>query len=244
MFSQHKKTILTLSLLSLLAFGFSPPPEPPTMDVELEELAPRQEVQAIVDLSEARQEYENERLLWKQEALRELGWYKGQVDGIHGPLTENAIQEAADAADIEPVAHKLIGAIVENEVPEAPQPPPEPSPEPQSSSTAAIEWHWLELARCESGNWVNGGESFTGPIRWNWGAPGMTIPPWGTNIHSGGFQFADSTWSWIAPMVGLGHIRFAYEATPQEQLQVAKKVQELQGFEAWPVCARKIGLIN
>lgn len=102
---------------------------------------------------------------------------------------------------------------------------------------------WDRLAECESGNWIDGGESFEeGSARWDWGKPGTDLPPWGTDIHHGGLQFYPGTWNWVAPMVDLGHIEYAYEATRQEQIVVAEKVQELQGWEAWPVCSEKMGL--
>ena len=102
---------------------------------------------------------------------------------------------------------------------------------------------WDRLAECESGNWIDGGSSFEhGSARWYWGMPGTEVPPWGTLQHHGGLQFAPSTWSWVAPMVGLGHIEYAYDATREEQILVGEKVQELQGWRAWPVCSRKVGL--
>lgn len=102
---------------------------------------------------------------------------------------------------------------------------------------------WDRVAECESGNWIDGGRDFEyGSARWNWGAPDMEIPPWGTRIHHGGLQFHPGTWNWVAPMVGLGHIEYAYQATREEQILVAEKVLELQGWQAWPVCSRKLGL--
>lgn len=102
---------------------------------------------------------------------------------------------------------------------------------------------WATLADCESGDWLDGGTSFVpGSARWDWAAPGTTLPPWGTRIHHGGLQFHPATWNWVAPRVGLGHIRYAYEATPDEQVRVAEKVLALQGWRAWPVCSRKLGL--
>lgn len=102
---------------------------------------------------------------------------------------------------------------------------------------------WDALAECESGNWIDDGTSFeTGSARWDWAKPGTEVPPWGTRIHHGGLQFRPSTWSWVAPMVGLGHIQYAYDATREEQIRVAEKVLELQGWNAWPVCSRKLGL--
>lgn len=102
---------------------------------------------------------------------------------------------------------------------------------------------WLNVADCESGDWIDGGRSFVpGSARWDWGAPGTPLPPWGTRAHHGGLQFAPSTWTWVAPMVGLGHIPHAYDATPAEQVRVAQKVLELQGWDAWPVCSELVGL--
>lgn len=117
----------------------------------------------------------------------------------------------------------------------------------QESITSIIEVArdpiWDPLAECESGNWFDGGRDFEyGSARWDWGAPGMQLPPWGTNSFHGGLQFHPNTWNWVAPMVGLGHIQFAYEATREEQIMVGEKVQELQGWKAWPVCSRKVGL--
>lgn len=107
--------------------------------------------------------------------------------------------------------------------------------------TAARAGEFLALAECESGDWIDGGRAFVaGSARWDWPVGG--VPPWGTTIHHGGLQFHPSTWSWVAPMVGLGHIAYAYQATPTQQVQVARKVQELQGWQAWPVCSRKVGL--
>lgn len=103
--------------------------------------------------------------------------------------------------------------------------------------------HWLELARCESGNWVDGGASFTGPIRWDWGAPDMQRPPWGTDLHHGAWQFAPSTWEWVAGDLGLlKKFPHAYDAPPEVQFEVAQEVQRRQGWRAWPVCSRKVGL--
>lgn len=101
---------------------------------------------------------------------------------------------------------------------------------------------WDRLAECESGNWIDGGRQFEeGSARWYWGKPGTPMP-WGDDDFHGGLQFSPSTWNWVAPMVGLGHIEYAYDATREEQIMVGEKVQELQGWGAWPTCSRKVGL--
>lgn len=105
--------------------------------------------------------------------------------------------------------------------------------------------HWLQLADCESGDWIDGGASFVpASARWDWAAPGMQLPPWGTDIHHGGLQFAPSTWTWVAGDLGvLDVFPHAYDAPPSVQIWVAGEVQARQGWEAWPVCSRKIGLL-
>ena len=140
-----------------------------------------------------------------------------------------------------PVREAAVVALADAE-PAGPPDYPQPEP-PAPADDGGIEAHWLELARCESGNWIDGGRAFEGPIRWDWGAPGMELPPWGTSIHHGGLQFAPSTWEWVADDLGLlGQYPHAYDAPPAVQVQVATEVQRRQGWGAWPVCSRKVGL--
>lgn len=72
---------------------------------------------------------------------------------------------------------------------------------------------WVVIAECESGgDWhINTGNGFYG-----------------------GLQFTEQTW------VGSGGLRFAPRAdlaSPAEQIRVATRLQRLQGWGAWPVCA-------
>jgi hypothetical protein len=87
-----------------------------------------------------------------------------------------------------------------------------PSVSPESNTT------WDRLAMCESTqNW----EADTG------------------NGFKGGLQFTDSTWN------EFGGERFASspdEASREQQIRVAKKVQDEQGWNAWPTCSEKLGL--
>jgi len=62
---------------------------------------------------------------------------------------------------------------------------------------------------------------------------------WGTNTgngYSGGLQFSQSTW---AAHGGAGS---AANASREQQIAVAQKVQASQGWGAWPACAAKLGL--
>ncbi len=74
---------------------------------------------------------------------------------------------------------------------------------------------WDALAQCESGgNWsINTGNGF-----------------------SGGLQFTPSTW---AAHGGTGS---AANASREQQIAVAQKVQASQGWGAWPACSAKLGL--
>ena len=140
------------------------------------------------------------------------------------------------------------GVAVEDQLPEEPRdgwmiqllefPEPEPDPEP------AIAEHWIRLAECESGNWIDGGASFeSGSARWDWAKPGTEVPPWGTRIHHGGLQHHPDTWDWVAGDLGLlEQYPHAYDAPAEIQVQVATEVQRRQGWGAWPVCSRKVGL--
>jgi len=77
---------------------------------------------------------------------------------------------------------------------------------------------WERLAGCESGR------------RWHINTG---------NGYYGGLQFSSPTWR------GYGGGRFAglaHRASKFEQITVARKVRQGQGWGAWPSCARKLGL--
>lgn len=75
---------------------------------------------------------------------------------------------------------------------------------------------WDRLAECESGgNW----QANTG------------------NGYSGGLQFSPSTWSSMNPPTD-----YAWAASREQQIDVARRLWEVQGWEAWPGCADKLGL--
>src|SRR5262245_31206535 len=75
---------------------------------------------------------------------------------------------------------------------------------------------WDRLARCESGgNWAyNGSSGF-----------------------DGGLQFSPSTWTAMG-----GPTQFAYQASRSQQIAVAQRLWEVQGWGAWPGCANRLGL--
>ena len=74
---------------------------------------------------------------------------------------------------------------------------------------------WDAVAQCESGgNWATN----TG------------------NGYSGGLQFSPSTWA------AYGGTGSASDASREQQIAVAEKVQASQGWGAWPSCAAQLGL--
>ncbi|WAZ20718.1 LysM peptidoglycan-binding domain-containing protein [Streptomyces cinnabarinus] len=100
--------------------------------------------------------------------------------------------------------------------------PPPPAPGTPSTrapyACAKDQWPWGCVAECESsGRWhINTGNGFYG-----------------------GLQFWQPTWKEFG---GLKYARRADLATRGEQILVAQEVLAVQGWGAWPVCAKRYGL--
>ena len=88
------------------------------------------------------------------------------------------------------------------------------SPTPDISGTAV----WDKLAECESGG------------RWDYN---------GSSGYDGGLQFLPSTWLAYG---GDKYAQYAYQATREEQIDIAEKVRADVGYSAWPACSQKLGL--
>ncbi len=97
-----------------------------------------------------------------------------------------------------------------------PAPEPEPQPEPTPTGNTARSGVWDDLAQCESGgNWsINTG-----------------------NGYYGGLQFSLSSWR------AVGGSGYPHQASKAEQISRGEKLQAIQGWNAWPSCARQLGLI-
>ncbi|MDX1621252.1 MAG: transglycosylase family protein [Nitriliruptorales bacterium] len=92
---------------------------------------------------------------------------------------------------------------------------------------------WFRLADCESGLRENG-SPIPGSARWDYGlSPSHGAP------FEGGLQFAPFTWDGFRDADMPAH---AGLATPSEQIVVAERVLAAQGWKAWPVCSRMLGL--
>jgi nucleoid-associated protein YgaU len=85
-------------------------------------------------------------------------------------------------------------------------------------AAAATTPTWDRLAKCESsGNW----HADTG------------------NGYYGGLQFTGGTWRAYG---GTNYAKRADLATRAEQIAIAEKVLDAQGWGAWPACSRRLGL--
>ncbi|MFD7470734.1 transglycosylase family protein [Streptomyces sp. NPDC059837] len=87
-----------------------------------------------------------------------------------------------------------------------------------SYDCARDRWPWDCLAECESGG------------RWDANTG---------NHHYGGLQFAQRTW---VAFGGLAYAPRADLASRAAQIKVAKLVVDVQGWGAWPVCAKRCRL--
>ncbi|MFY2786920.1 resuscitation-promoting factor Rpf1 domain-containing protein [Rhodococcus sp. KRD162] len=86
------------------------------------------------------------------------------------------------------------------------------------TANAAPDSDWDRLAQCEAGgNWaINTG-----------------------NGYQGGLQFSPSTWNAHG---GQQYAATANQASREEQIAVAEKVLDSQGWGAWPSCSSSLGL--
>jgi nucleoid-associated protein YgaU len=102
--------------------------------------------------------------------------------------------------------------------------PPPPAPGPAAAQASVPrgcvkdQWPWGCLAQCESGG------------RWNANTG---------NDFYGGLQFRQATWKAFG---GLAYAARADLATRDEQIRVAQEVVRVQGWEAWPACAKRYKL--
>ena len=96
---------------------------------------------------------------------------------------------------------------------------------------------WDRLADCESGEWVNGGDSFIeGSARWDYG---IDFAHEGYEQFQGGLNFHPGTWDAYRDPDMPGH---AGNASREQEIIVGERVLDAQGWGAWPVCSEMIGL--
>lgn len=76
---------------------------------------------------------------------------------------------------------------------------------------------WTRLAKCESGG------------RWHIHTG---------NGYYGGLQISGSTWRAFG---GKRYAALPHGASRSEQIRIAKRIKNRQGWHAWPSCSRRIG---
>lgn len=123
----------------------------------------------------------------------------------------------------------LQGAAVALIVAAGPIPGPVVSPVAPAPPAATSRVVWDDLADCESGEWTASGH-VEGSARWDSRAHGL---------YRGGLQFHPGTWDAFRDP---GMPSSAADASREEQIVVGERVLEAQGWGAWPVCSRRLGL--
>ena len=92
------------------------------------------------------------------------------------------------------------------------------TPAEPAAATEATQGVWDRLAQCEAGgDWhINTGNGFYG-----------------------GLQFLPSTW---AAFGGHQYAPNAHLATREQQIEIAERTQNVQGWGAWPACTASLGI--
>ena len=90
---------------------------------------------------------------------------------------------------------------------------------PVSRSQARGTTKWDRLAQCESGG------------------------DWSLNVgkYDGGLQFDPQYWPAYAKQAGVA-AKYAWQATREQQIKVAELILADNGWGAWPVCSKRVGL--
>lgn len=136
--------------------------------------------------------------------------------------------------DAAPLSEQFLIAASQSDIRPAPEPDavaaeaaePEPAPEPATEPARSV---WDRVADCESGSWTGSGGFVEASANWS-----ST-----EGLFEGGLQFHPDTWDgYRDPDMPAA----AYDATREQQIVVAERVLADQGWRAWPVCSRKLGL--
>lgn len=136
------------------------------------------------------------------------------VKGQHNVTRKLVMKDGAKESD-EVVKEKVINEPVAATIARGTKKPAADSAAAPAVADGSV---WDSIAQCEStGNWsINTGNGF-----------------------SGGLQFTPSTWAGFG---GTAYAPEAWQATREQQIAVAEKVQAAQGWGAWPACTSKLGL--
>ena len=149
------------------------------------------------------------------------------ADGVRTKVYKITLVNGKQHGHRKLVSSKITKQPVDQIVLQGTKQPPQPKPSNDSGNSGnsgssggsapavASGSVWDRIAQCESGgNWhINTGNGFYG-----------------------GLQFTLSTWR------GYGGTGMPQDASREQQIAVAQRVQAAQGWGAWPVCSRKAGV--
>jgi len=110
----------------------------------------------------------------------------------------------------------------------------EPSIDERAEDWEVAVEDWKRLADCESGNWDADGEPEPGSARWRYGLASDHGA-----IFEGGLHFHPDTWESFRDPDMPEH---AGRASRWDEIEVAERVLDEQGWNAWPVCSDKMDL--
>ena len=119
-----------------------------------------------------------------------------------------------------------VAATRTSALPPTPPPPLDPADALDTAVEPAV---WDRVADCESGDWDADGVPQPDTARWDYGLEFDH-----GDIFQGGLNFHPDTWeSFREP----GMPAHAGEATRVQEIEIAERVLEEQGWQAWPVCS-------
>ncbi|WP_304502042.1 resuscitation-promoting factor [Brachybacterium sp. FME24] len=174
---------------------------------------------------------------------------------VDGEVTESELVS-------EEVVTKPVAEVITKGTKPKPEPKPEPEPEPETETEAEPEAQpekkesetkssddsrsgstsSRSSERSSSGNSGASAPSVSGGSVWDRLAQCESGGDWSINTgngFSGGLQFTKSTWLAFG---GGDYAPVAHQATREQQIVVAKKVQAGQGWGAWPSCTSQLGI--
>lgn len=141
--------------------------------------------------------------------------YYGQVETFAAAVRDHEAEIAAAAVKAE-ADRKAAAAAAEKKKSQAPANSVS-RPAPVYSDGGTV---WDRLAQCESGG--------------NWSHPPVTNTPGNPGSYSGGLMFSHTYWR--------GPTTYPYQATREQQIEVAERILASQGWGAWPSCSSRLGL--
>lgn len=147
------------------------------------------------------------------------------------PALANRKQPAQDQTPMRAASKRIAAA------PQAPLDPsqirvPIPHIDPKDRLAKKPRSIWDRLADCESGEWLANGKPIVDSARWDYGARRG-------GYFEGGLQFHPGTWEAYRSPSMPAH---AGRASKGDQILVAERVLDAQGWRAWPRCSRKLGV--